>query len=92
VHLTINTKHIQLLLGQTLRAYPNNPLYPQGKPDGCVVGEKTFSTPLDMKDTTSNGVNVEKTTPGEHFRRAGNGRCIMTWQCSFHIRIELFAV
>jgi hypothetical protein len=28
----------------TLRAYPNNPLYPQGKPDACVVGEKTFST------------------------------------------------
>jgi len=27
-----------------LRAYPNNPLYPQGKPDACVVGEKTFST------------------------------------------------
>ena len=42
-----------------LRAYSNNPLYPQGKPDGCVVGEKTFSTQLDMKDTTlSNGVNV----------------------------------
>jgi hypothetical protein len=51
-----------------LRAYPNNPLYPQGKPDACVVGEKTFSTQLDMKDTTlSNGVNVEQTTPGEHF-------------------------
>ncbi|MFH1882144.1 MAG: helix-turn-helix domain-containing protein [Planctomycetota bacterium] len=27
-----------------LRGYPNNPLYPQGKPDACVVGEKTFST------------------------------------------------
>jgi membrane protease YdiL (CAAX protease family) len=26
------------------RAYPNNPLYPQGKPDACVVGEKMFST------------------------------------------------
>ena len=50
-----------------LRAYPNNPLYPQGKPDACVVGEKRFSTPLDMKDTTSNGVNVDKTTPGEPF-------------------------
>ena len=38
------------------------------KPDACVVGEKTFSTQLDMKDTTlSNGVNVEKTTPGEPF-------------------------
>jgi len=23
-----------------LRAYPNNPLYPQGKPDACVVGQK----------------------------------------------------
>ncbi len=51
-----------------LKTYPNNPLYPQGKPDGCVVGEKTFSTQLDMKDTTlSNGVNVEKTTSGEPF-------------------------
>jgi hypothetical protein len=27
-----------------VRAYPNNPIYPQGKPDACVVGEKTFST------------------------------------------------
>ncbi len=51
-----------------LRAYPNNPLYPQGKPDACVVGEKTFSTQLDMKDTTlSNGVNVEESTPDEPF-------------------------
>ncbi len=23
-----------------IRAYPNNPLYPQGKPDACVVGQK----------------------------------------------------
>ncbi|MHC4191190.1 MAG: hypothetical protein ACYSUB_16170 [Planctomycetota bacterium] len=23
-----------------LRAYPNNPLYPQGKPDACDVGQK----------------------------------------------------
>jgi len=50
------------------RAYPDNSLYPQGKPDACVVGEKTFSTPLDMKDTTlSNGVNMKQTTSGEHF-------------------------
>ena len=29
---------------RAIRAYPNNPLYPQGKPDACVVGEKMFST------------------------------------------------
>jgi len=23
-----------------IRAYPDNPLYPQGKPDACVVGQK----------------------------------------------------
>jgi len=43
-------------------------LRPAAKTDACVVGEQTFSTQLDMKDTTlSNGVNVEQTTPGEPF-------------------------
>ncbi len=63
-NVTVFLKNIQSCISR-FRAYPNKPLYPQGKPDACVVGEKTFSTPLDMKDTTSNRVNVEQTTPGE---------------------------
>ncbi len=66
-NVTVFLKNIQSCISR-FRAYPNKPLYPQGKPDACVVGEKTFSTQLDMKDTTlSNGVNVEQTTLSEPF-------------------------
>jgi len=42
------TPYLLLLVNSIFRAYPNNPLYPQGKLDACVVGEKRFSTQLDM--------------------------------------------
>jgi len=38
--LVQKTKIVDVELSLTLRAYPNNPLYPQGKPDACVVSQK----------------------------------------------------